>query len=274
MTVINQLKILDNKIKANNAQYGLDKEAANVSALSSDELEKYEYLTSEDLGYKPDVIQKAKLEYSSLGKVFNKGLGESDKKEGLLKRFKNIEGKNKDQLNKIEYQGQNQLDVIKKQGKKNLESINKQEKQLKIVKNEKKKLIEKIEREEKSKKTVLLKDNLDNILMIYDMNISIEGKNILKKLADDERNIKYKNSDNPAINNYYFFKRFGTLYDLLIDLLSDKISLRKVKIDQNEIITKIQKLRNFVLLEEEKIDKGVIKKGKAKIKERKTISVQ
>ena len=61
-----------------------------------------------------------------LGKVFNKGLDESDKKEGLLKRLKNIEDKNKDQLDEIKYQGQKQLDVIKKQGKKHLESINEQ----------------------------------------------------------------------------------------------------------------------------------------------------
>ena len=33
---------------------------------------------------KPDVIQKSKFEYSPLGKVFNKGLDESDKKEGLV----------------------------------------------------------------------------------------------------------------------------------------------------------------------------------------------
>ena len=58
------LKILDDKIKANKAQYHLDREAAKISALSSGELEKYEYLTGEDLGYKPDIIQKAKFEYS------------------------------------------------------------------------------------------------------------------------------------------------------------------------------------------------------------------
>ena len=34
----------------------------------------YEYLTVEDLGYKPDVLQKAKFEYSPLGQVFNKTL--------------------------------------------------------------------------------------------------------------------------------------------------------------------------------------------------------
>ena len=103
-----QVEILDNKIKANQVQYDLDREVAKISALSSGESEKYEYLTSEDLGYKPDVIQKAKLEYSPLGKVFNKRLDENDKKEGLLKSFKNIEGKNKAQLDEIEYQGEKQ----------------------------------------------------------------------------------------------------------------------------------------------------------------------
>ena len=81
MTKIDQLKIRDNKIRANKTQYDLDREAAKISALSSSELEKYEYLSSEDLGYKPDAIQKAKCEYSPLGKVFNKGLDESVKKK-------------------------------------------------------------------------------------------------------------------------------------------------------------------------------------------------
>ena len=70
-------------------------------------------MTGEDLGYKPDVTQKAKFEYSSLGKVFNKGLDESDKKEVLLKRLKNIESKNEQQLEAIKDQGENQLDAIK-----------------------------------------------------------------------------------------------------------------------------------------------------------------
>ena len=63
MTLTEQVKILDDKIKADKVQYDLDldKEAAKISALSSGELEKYEYVTAEDLGYKPDVIQKAKI---------------------------------------------------------------------------------------------------------------------------------------------------------------------------------------------------------------------
>ena len=59
MKLTEQVKILDDKIKTNKAQYDLDREAAKISALSSGELEKYEYLTGEDLGYKPDIIQKA-----------------------------------------------------------------------------------------------------------------------------------------------------------------------------------------------------------------------
>ena len=114
MTLTEQVKILDDKIRANKAQYDLDREAAKISALSSGELEKYEYLTGEDLAYKPDVIQKAKFEYSPLGKVFSKGLDESDKKEGILKRLKNIEGKNEQQLDAIKDQGKKQLQILAK----------------------------------------------------------------------------------------------------------------------------------------------------------------
>ena len=99
MTVTDQFKIIDNKIKANQAQYDLDRLAAKISAYSSGDLRKYEYLTGEDLGYKPSVIEQAKFDYSPLGNIFNKGLKEEDKKEGLFKRLKNIEGKNEELLN-------------------------------------------------------------------------------------------------------------------------------------------------------------------------------
>ena len=53
MTLTDELKVLDDKIKANQAQYNSDREAAKISALSFKELDKSEYLTVEDLGYKP-----------------------------------------------------------------------------------------------------------------------------------------------------------------------------------------------------------------------------
>ena len=51
-------------------------------------------MTKKDLGYKPD----AKFEYSPLGKVFTNELDKSDRNEGLLKRLKNIEDRNNNQL--------------------------------------------------------------------------------------------------------------------------------------------------------------------------------
>ena len=71
---------------------------AEISAYSRDDLPKYEYLTKKDLGYKPDAFEQAKFEYSPLGKVFTDGLDKSDRKEGLLKRLKNIEDKSNNQL--------------------------------------------------------------------------------------------------------------------------------------------------------------------------------
>ena len=98
MTITDQIKILDKKIMQNEAQYDLDRKAAKISALSSNNLDKYEYLTGEDLGLKPSTVEQAKFEYSPLGKIFNKGLDKDDQKEGLFKRLKNIEDKNEELL--------------------------------------------------------------------------------------------------------------------------------------------------------------------------------
>ena len=94
MTRKEQVKILDDKIKANERQYDIDRTNAEISAYSSGDLPKYEYLTKKDLGYKPDAFEQARFEYSPLGKVFIDGLDKSDKNEGLLKRLKNIEDRN------------------------------------------------------------------------------------------------------------------------------------------------------------------------------------
>ena len=80
---------------------------------SSGKLYKYEYLTGEDLGYRPDPVQKAKFEYSPLGQVFNKGLTTNEKSEGLLKILKNIEDKTDNHLIAIENNIGNQPPAIK-----------------------------------------------------------------------------------------------------------------------------------------------------------------
>ena len=71
-----QIKIIDNKIVENQAQYDLDRLAAKISALSSNKLDKYVYLTGEDLGLKPSTVEQTWFEYSPLGKIFDKGLEE------------------------------------------------------------------------------------------------------------------------------------------------------------------------------------------------------
>ena len=56
MTLADEIKVLDDKIKGNQAQYSVDRKAAKISELSSGEFEKYEYLTGEVLGCKPGVV--------------------------------------------------------------------------------------------------------------------------------------------------------------------------------------------------------------------------
>ena len=57
MTVTDEIKILNRKIKQNESQYDLDREAAKISALSSKNLDKYELLTGEDLDIKPSIVE-------------------------------------------------------------------------------------------------------------------------------------------------------------------------------------------------------------------------
>ena len=93
MTKSDQIKILNDKLKANSAQYDINRLNAEISAYSSGDLGKYEFLTKQDLIYKPDALEQAKFTYSPLGKVFNDGLNKKDntKKVGILQRLKNIE---------------------------------------------------------------------------------------------------------------------------------------------------------------------------------------
>ena len=69
MALADEFDILHDRIKANQTQYDLHREAAESFNLSYKELNKYE-----DLGNKPGEVGQSKLEYSALGKIFNKGL--------------------------------------------------------------------------------------------------------------------------------------------------------------------------------------------------------
>ena len=142
MTIKEQTKILNDKVKQNKVDYDLYRQNAKISALSRDNLDKYEYLTGEDLGYRPDPVQKAKFEYSPLGQVFNKELDSNEKQEGLLKSLKNIEGKSEQQLDLIKDQGDRQVALINEA---DTEKIDFYDKKTEALKYWKLKLIKKLE---------------------------------------------------------------------------------------------------------------------------------
>ena len=124
MTVTDQIKILNRKIKQNESQYDLDREAAKISALSSKNLDKYELLTGEDLDLKPSIVAQVTFEYSPLGKIFNKGLTEEDKKERLFKRLENIKDKNEELINRFSTTNKAPKNKINNQSKKLIYDVN------------------------------------------------------------------------------------------------------------------------------------------------------
>ena len=72
MTLTDELNILGDKIKPDQVPYDLDREAAKISVLPSKEMNRYRYLTGEDLGYKSEVLRKVKFEHFPLGQVLKK----------------------------------------------------------------------------------------------------------------------------------------------------------------------------------------------------------
>ena len=81
---------IDEQIRDEKLQYDIDKEAAEISALSSGKIHKYEYLTGEYIlpSNQQQIIQQAKFTYSPVGKAFEK------------------------QIKKIEDQGKKKIDAL------------------------------------------------------------------------------------------------------------------------------------------------------------------
>ena len=93
MTRKEQNKILDAKIKSNVNQYKVDRLNAEISAFSSGDLNKYEFLKRIDLNYKPNALDKARFKFSPLGRAFNEGLDKiipNYQEEGVIKLLKEI----------------------------------------------------------------------------------------------------------------------------------------------------------------------------------------
>ena len=59
MSISKKIKANNNKIKQNKAQYDLDRQIAKISALSSGNVSKYEFLTGKDVLPEKDLLEKA-----------------------------------------------------------------------------------------------------------------------------------------------------------------------------------------------------------------------
>ena len=192
----------------NEPQYDLDRKAAKISTLSSNNLDKYEYLTGEDLGLKPSTVEQAKFEYSPLGKIFNKGLDKDDKKERLFKRLKNIENAQKnlirdDDNESIYYTSRSEFD----------------------------------DKDDKDKKQQT--NNIDakppNVFN-YLKSLSQEANDLMDEIEDANDNIDYDKLSFVGSNREKFnFNSFGMLLKFLLDIFNSKITLKKAEFNQRNI---------------------------------------
>ena len=94
--------IIEDQIKDEKLQYDINREAAKISALSSGKIDKYEYLTGEEIlpPNQQRIIQQTKFNYSPLGKAFEKQI-KTIKDQGK-KQVKAIQD-NKQLINKDDY---------------------------------------------------------------------------------------------------------------------------------------------------------------------------
>ena len=180
--------------------------------MSSNNLDKYELLTGEDLDLKPSTIEQAKFEYSPLGKIFNKGLSDDDKKEGLFKRLDNIKDKNEELIDRFSTTNKAPKNKTNIQSKKLIYDVNHSFAKLKNFDDIKKlsldsmfnlmkdhhknfnslnKLKPRKENNEKRKQEVLT--NVGDIYnKLYDVYKSKYSKEIDKLSAKDKKKLDYK----------------------------------------------------------------------------------
>ena len=93
---------IEDQIKDEKLQYDINREAAKISALSSGKLDKYEYLTGEEIlpSNQQQIIQQAKFTYSPLGKALEKQIktieDQGEKQVKAIQDNKHLVKSNKD----------------------------------------------------------------------------------------------------------------------------------------------------------------------------------
>ena len=93
---------IDDKIRDEKLQYDVNREAAKISALSSDKIHEYEYLTGEDilLSNKQQIVEQAKFTYFPLEKAFEKQIKTTeDQGEKQVKALNTLKSDNNNNNN-------------------------------------------------------------------------------------------------------------------------------------------------------------------------------
>ena len=229
MTITDQIKILDRKILQNEAQHDLDKKTAIISAQSSKNLDKVEYLTGEDLGLRPNTIEQVKFEYSPFGKIFNKGLDKDDQKEGLFKRLKNIENAQKNLIRdsdneSICYTPRSEFD------------------------------------DKDKKQQTNNRDTKPWDVFNYLKNLSQEANDFMDEIKDDDDDIDKNNILFIGSNNETFnFSTFDMPLNFLLNIYNAKTSLKETEFEEREI-EKIEGLQfNYEPKNKKEKEKGSVR---------------
>ena len=165
---------IEDQIKDEKLQYDINREAAKISALSSGKLDKYEYLTGEEIlpSNQQQIIQQAKFNYSPLGKA-------------IEKQRRTIEDQGKEQVKAIH--DNNQLVSINKDDYKDKLLLSKEREIFKDISNKRLNKIEELNNK-------IDYDDLDYVILSKDMeyNFSIEKDpiSLLKAIKDGEMSLK------------------------------------------------------------------------------------
>ena len=83
MNISENIKIIDDKIEQNKAQYNLGKQNAKIFALLSGNVSNYDFLTAQDILLEKGLLEKAvikkRFEYSPFGKELKQHASATDK---------------------------------------------------------------------------------------------------------------------------------------------------------------------------------------------------
>ena len=226
---------IEDEIKDEKLQYDINREAAKISALSSGKLDKYEYLTGEEIlpSNQQQIIQQAKFNYSPLGKALEK------------------------QVKTTKDQGEKQLKTIKDQGEKQVKAIRDNKHLVKINKDDdyKDKLL--LSREREIFKDIYNKkldkiEELNNKIDYNDLNYVVVGTGDKYSFDDLDdpltllNNIKKgKISMDKAIEQQYNFRRYLNLIRIGNKNNNQKRTLANINVFYNARDNAIQVIHDY-----------------------------